>query len=477
MLGIGAPRRVRAASSVPGSDPDNGLRPNSLMTMPTGVRTAAKNTVSRIRVFTHPRTRENRHQRKFGSLSSDGEASPRIRRKVPTRNTTAPTRGYPRHHDKAANARPTPPTLSPNERSVGLSVVVMILLILSRLWCRLRLGPQPDGRHRWYLSCHLQRRVTWDHRPDPCWPSRRTLRAVLSSLETLNMSGSPVVRLCVAHVLVLLLVSGAAAQTDPANAPAQTQSPISGGAPTPSPGGSPPPLAPDGFFREPLFLSTGIDFLIDKFGDGTSEPKSGFYPELSNMITGAGWVSVGPGYRKYLYDRHLLLDTSAAISWRLYTMGQGRVELLDLADGHLMLGAQAMWQDATQVNYFGIGPGAIDADQSQYQLQSFDFVGYATRVRERLVDVRWNVGMAAAAQGHAAWRNVQRGLSVFTRLVPDESSHEPLAAARLPAQQRFGDRRYARQSRPSNERRTLSGRVDDLLGSVDRRLQLPPVRG
>jgi len=192
------------------------------------------------------------------------------------------------------------------------------------------------------------------------------------------MSRSPVVRLCVAQFLVLLLVGGAAAQTDPANAPAQTQAPISGGAPTQSPGGSPPPLAPEGFIREPLFLSTGIDFLIDKFGDGTSEPQSGFYPELSNMISGSGWVSVGPGYRKYLYDRHLLLDTSAAVSWRLYTMGQGRVELLDLADGHLMLGAQAMWQDATQVNYFGIGPGAIDPDQSQYQLQTFDFVGYAS---------------------------------------------------------------------------------------------------
>jgi Omp85 superfamily domain len=192
------------------------------------------------------------------------------------------------------------------------------------------------------------------------------------------MSRSHVIRLCVAQFLVLLLVSGAAAQTDPANAPAQTQAPISGGAPTQSPGGSPPPLAPDGFIREPLFLSSGIDFLIDKFGDGTSEPKSGFYPELSNMISGSGWVSVGPGYRKYFYDRHLLLDTSAAVSWRLYAMGQGRVELLDLADGHLMLGAQAMWQDATQVNYFGIGPGAIDPDQSQYQLQAFDFVGYAS---------------------------------------------------------------------------------------------------
>ena len=192
------------------------------------------------------------------------------------------------------------------------------------------------------------------------------------------MRGTAVIRLCVAHVLVLVLVSGAAAQTDPANASAQTQAPISGGAPVRSPAGSPPPLAPDGFFREPLFLSSGIDFLIDKVGDGTSEPKSGFYPEFSNMITGAGWVSVGPGYRQYLNDDHLLLDTSAAVSWRFYKMMQARVEGLDLADGHLLLGAQGMWRDNTQVNFFGIGPDPVDADQSQYRLQALDLVGYGS---------------------------------------------------------------------------------------------------
>ena len=98
----------------------------------------------------------------------------------------------------------------------------------------------------------------------------------------------------------------------------------------PSPGASPPPLAPDGFIKEPLFLSSSIDFLIDKFGDGTGEPKSGFCPEFSNMITGAGWVSVGPGYRQYLNDDHLLLDTSAAVSWRFYKMVQARVEVWTL---------------------------------------------------------------------------------------------------------------------------------------------------
>ena len=46
---------------------------------------------------------------------------------------------------------------------------------------------------------------------------------------------------------------------------------------------------------------------------------------------------------------------SAALSWHLYKMAQGRVELPKLADDHLVLGVQGMWQDETQVNYFGLG--------------------------------------------------------------------------------------------------------------------------
>ncbi|HEY5616683.1 MAG TPA: BamA/TamA family outer membrane protein [Vicinamibacterales bacterium] len=181
-------------------------------------------------------------------------------------------------------------------------------------------------------------------------------------------------------LLLLLLASPALAQTDPANPP--TQPPATAVSSSQSSPGSPPPLAPDGFLREPLFLSTGIDFMIDKFGNGDGEPESGFYPELSNMITGAGWVSAGPGYRQYLLDRHLLLDGSAAVSWRLYKMVQGHIELPDLANDRLTVGAQVMWQDHTQVNYFGIGSDSLDSDQSHYRMQSTDVVGYAS-VRPR----------------------------------------------------------------------------------------------
>jgi hypothetical protein len=143
---------------------------------------------------------------------------------------------------------------------------------------------------------------------------------------------------------------------------------------------APPAIAPQrpaGLMSEPGFLSSAIGF-ANQFGDHDGSRKNGFYPELSNMITGSGWVSVGPGYRRYFDNDQWMFDTSAALSWRLYKMGQARIERRQLVDDHLTLGTQVMWQDNTQVNYFGIGPDVLEDNRSQYRMQSTDVVGYAT---------------------------------------------------------------------------------------------------
>ena len=188
-------------------------------------------------------------------------------------------------------------------------------------------------------------------------------------------SAPAIVRPLAAQLLLLLLFAGHAL------AQAGAATPLTDGASTTaavaqSP--TPPPLAPDGFLKEPLALSTSIDYIIDKFGEGGGEPQSGFYPEFSNMITGSGWISAGPGYRQFLFDRRLLVDGSAAISWRAYKTVQGTLEAPNLAGGRLSVGTQVIWQDQTQVNYFGIGLNADDTDHSQYRMQSTDLVGYAS---------------------------------------------------------------------------------------------------
>jgi Omp85 superfamily domain len=142
--------------------------------------------------------------------------------------------------------------------------------------------------------------------------------------------------------------------------------------------GAPPPGGSTGLLTEPKMLSKNIQRAIDKFGESRqAREKNGLYLETSNMITGSGFVAAGPGYRRYMFNKQAFFDTSAAVSWHLYTMMQGRFEAPQLANNHLTLGVQTMWQDSTQVNYFGIGSNSIDADQSQYQLRTLDVVGYA----------------------------------------------------------------------------------------------------
>jgi hypothetical protein len=59
-------------------------------------------------------------------------------------------------------------------------------------------------------------------------------------------------------------------------------------------------------------------------------------------------------------------------------MMQTRFEMPQLFNDRFSWGTQLMWQDQTQINYFGIGPNSVEADQSQYRLQSVDTVAYGT---------------------------------------------------------------------------------------------------
>src|SRR5688572_21794370 len=87
----------------------------------------------------------------------------------------------------------------------------------------------------------------------------------------------------------------------------------------------------EGVLAEPGVLSRMVSFgnRLQGSTDG-GDVKSGFYPELSNMVTGAGWISGGPGYRYWPFGDRLFIDGSAAVSWRSYKMAQARVEVANL---------------------------------------------------------------------------------------------------------------------------------------------------
>lgn len=132
-----------------------------------------------------------------------------------------------------------------------------------------------------------------------------------------------------------------------------------------------------GLVTEPRLLTSAINAATERFGD-TGTPSHGFYFELSNMITGSGWVSIGPGYRHQIANGSGFVDASAAVSWHGYNMMQSRVEFPNLANGHFSVGAQAMWEDDTQVDYYGTGSSSILDNKTQFRMQSIDTVGYAT---------------------------------------------------------------------------------------------------
>jgi hypothetical protein len=186
-----------------------------------------------------------------------------------------------------------------------------------------------------------------------------------------------------------------------------------------------------------------------------------------------GWVSAGPGYRHYFNDDQIMLDTSAALSWHLYKMGQARFELPTLANDHLVVGAQAMWQDATQVNYYGIGPDSLEEDQSQYRLQSTDFVGYVTITPNYWLSITGEAGWLMSPQ-------VKSPGGSFAPNVPTTAQEFPNdPAVGLSSQPSFahGEAAIAADTRDHrgypHQRRPLPRGIDLLFRPARRDLQLP----
>jgi hypothetical protein len=179
--------------------------------------------------------------------------------------------------------------------------------------------------------------------------------------------------------------------------------------------------APQGFLAEPHIIVRAIDFATRTMGDGGGD-KSGLYPEFSNMITGAGWIRVGPGFRQWFGGDRVVADASAAMSWRSYKMARARIELTNLIRSRVAVGSEVKWQDFTQNTYFGQGPDSVEGDRSEYRIKSLNAIGYAN-VRP----VKWlTIG------GRAGWLRSPSLLDPsgkFRRDIPSTESVFPDEAA------------------------------------------------
>ena len=133
-----------------------------------------------------------------------------------------------------------------------------------------------------------------------------------------------------------------------------------------------------GIFHEPKALQKAAA-LAEKRTGNDDAPNDGFFLESGGMITGAGWISLGPGYRHRVFANRAVVTTSAAMSWRFYNMAQASI---DTPEGRpWSVGAGVLYQDALQVNYFGLGHETALDDRSGYRLQSTDIEGHAAMTR------------------------------------------------------------------------------------------------
>ncbi len=147
---------------------------------------------------------------------------------------------------------------------------------------------------------------------------------------------------------------------------------------------------PQGFLSEPDLVQRAVILADRQFGNG--ELTNGLYADLWNMIPGSGWISAGPGYRRWYAGDQVFLDTSAAISWRAYKTAHARIELPKIARSRLALGSEVRWQDFTQVNFFGEGSDALKSNRSEYRLRSNNLVGYATFRPVEWLGIGGNIG-------------------------------------------------------------------------------------
>jgi len=145
-----------------------------------------------------------------------------------------------------------------------------------------------------------------------------------------------------------------------------------------------------GLIGEPRLLSK-LAMSTDT-GLSSGEPQDGFYVETGNMVSGEGWISAGPGYRRTVLGGQGRLDMSAAVSWNYYTMAQVAFDLPHLAHDHLSIGVQTRYQDSLAIDYFGVGNETTLGEQTAYRFKNFDVLATGRVQANRWLAIDGRVG-------------------------------------------------------------------------------------
>jgi hypothetical protein len=172
---------------------------------------------------------------------------------------------------------------------------------------------------------------------------------------------------------------------------------------------------PQGVMAEPDIITRAVLFADRQLGKG--DLTNGIYVDYGNMIPGAGWASVGPGYRHWYGKDSLFVDASASISVTGYRMAQARFELPALLKSRLVAGVQSRWQQFNGVDYFGSGSDSLPSALSDYAVKSTQLEGYVTIRPVRWLDLDGHVGWVNPRTRHLEGPLLQ-GLSSRQAYVP-----------------------------------------------------------
>lgn len=148
---------------------------------------------------------------------------------------------------------------------------------------------------------------------------------------------------------------------------------------------------PQGFIAEPDPITRVALFADRHLGKG--DLNNGFYVEQGKMIPGAGWLSLGPGYRQWFGRDTMLVDASASYSVNKYKSAQARMVLPKFAKSRLALGTQVRWVDFGAIDYFGVGPDTHRKELSQFGISATHVVGHATLRPTRWFDIDAEIGL------------------------------------------------------------------------------------
>jgi hypothetical protein len=97
----------------------------------------------------------------------------------------------------------------------------------------------------------------------------------------------------------------------------------------------------------------------------------GWYPRLGGMTTGSGFA-FGPGFRTHVTDRRILVDVSAAMSYKMYKAFDAKVEWLQSRVPNAELWTNFRYQDFPQEDFFGFGNATRLDARTNYALKSTD---------------------------------------------------------------------------------------------------------